>query len=94
MAQHLVRQLVEAESLGKGLPIAIAIGTDPVLPLATQWMAPLRHRRNGTSRRVERRQPVEVVKAETVDLEVPATAEIIIEGMVLPNIREEEGPVR
>ena len=27
MAQHLVRQLVEAESLGKGLPIAIAIGT-------------------------------------------------------------------
>ena len=36
--------------------------------------------------------PVEVVKAETVDLEVPATAEIVIEGMVLPNVREDEGP--
>jgi 2,5-furandicarboxylate decarboxylase 1 len=91
MAQHLVRQLVEAESLGKGLPIAIAIGTDPVIPLATQWMAPY-----GTDEMALagalRGEPVEVVKAETIDLEVPATAEIVIEGNVLPNIREEEGP--
>jgi UbiD family decarboxylase len=91
MAQHLVRQLVEAESLGKGLPIAIAIGTDPVIPLATQWMAPY-----GTDEMALagalRGQPVEVIKAETVDLEVPATAEIVIEGNVLPNIREQEGP--
>jgi 4-hydroxy-3-polyprenylbenzoate decarboxylase/2,5-furandicarboxylate decarboxylase 1 len=91
MAQQLVRQLVEAESLGKGLPIAIAIGTDPVLPLATQWMAPY-----GTDEMdlagALRGEPVEVVKAETVDLEVPATAEIIIEGTILPNVREVEGP--
>lgn len=91
MAQHLVRQLIEAESIGQGLPIAIAIGTDPVLALATQWMAPY-----GTDELALagalRGAPVEVVQAETVDLEVPATAEIIIEGMVLPNVREEEGP--
>jgi len=91
MAQHLVHHLIEAESLGKGLPIAIAIGTDPVLPLATQWMAPY-----GTDELALagalRGAPVEVVKAHTVDLEVPATAEIIIEGTVLPNVREEEGP--
>ena len=91
MAQHLVRNLVEAESMGKGLPIAIAIGTDPVIPLATQWMAPY-----GTDEMALagalRGEPVEVVKAETIDLEVPASAEIIIEGTVLPNVREEEGP--
>ena len=91
MAQHLVRQLIEAESIGKGLPIAIAIGTDPVLPLATQWMAPY-----GTDELALagalRGEPVEVVKAETVDLEVPASAEIIIEGTVLPNVRDIEGP--
>ena len=91
MAQHLVRQLIEAESLGKGLPIAIAIGTDPVLPLATQWMAPY-----GTDELALagalRGEPVEVVRAETIDLEVPATAEIVIEGTVLPNVREQEGP--
>ena len=91
MAQHLVRQLIEAESVGKGLPIAIAVGTDPVLPLATQWMAPY-----GTDELALagalRGEPVEVVKAETVDLEVPATAEIVIEGTVLANVRDIEGP--
>ena len=91
MAQHLVRQLVEAESIGKGLPVAIAIGTDPVLPLATQWMAPY-----GTDELqlagALRGAAVEVVKAETVDIEVPASSEIIIEGTVLPNVREQEGP--
>lgn len=91
MAQQLVRQLVESEKNGKGLEVAIAIGTDPVIPLATQWMAPY-----GTDEMelagALRGEPVEVVKAETVDLEVPATAEIVIEGTVLPNVRETEGP--
>src|SRR4029453_15902828 len=34
----------------------------------------------------------ERVKCETVDLEVPAQAEIVIEGMVPPGVREPEGP--
>jgi UbiD family decarboxylase len=91
MAQHLVRQLLEAESIGKPLQVVIAIGTDPVIPLATQWMAPY-----GTDELelagALRGEPVEVVKAETVDLDVPASAEIVIEGTILPNVREQEGP--
>ena len=39
-----------------------------------------------------RKEPVELVKCETVDLEVPAHAEIVIEGYVLPHTRVEEGP--
>ena len=73
------------------MPIAIAIGTDPVLPLATQWMAPY-----GTDELALagalRGEPVDVVKAETVDLEVPATAEIIIEVLFCQTSREVEGP--
>ena len=91
MAQHLVRQLVEAEAMGQGLPVAIAIGTDPVLPLATQWMAPYGEDELELAGAL-RGKPVEVVKAQTVDLDVPATAEIVIEGTVLPNVREQEGP--
>lgn len=91
MPQHLLRQLAEAESKGKGLPVAIAIGTDPVLPLATQWMAPYGVDELALAGAL-RGAPVDVVKAETVDLEVPATAEIVIEGTVLPNVREIEGP--
>jgi 2,5-furandicarboxylate decarboxylase 1 len=37
-------------------------------------------------------EEAELVKCETVDLEVPAHAEIIIEGEIPPKVREEEGP--
>ncbi|MFQ5852652.1 MAG: UbiD family decarboxylase [Candidatus Binatia bacterium] len=91
MAQQLSRQLARSEAKGKGLPVAVAIGTDPVIPLATQWQASY-----GTDEMelagALRGEAVEVVKGETVDLEVPVTAEIVIEGTILPNIREEEGP--
>jgi UbiD family decarboxylase len=33
-----------------------------------------------------------VVKCKTIDVEVPASAEIVLEGEVLPHIRETEGP--
>lgn len=37
-------------------------------------------------------QPVRLVKCETVDLEVPCDAEIVLEGHIPPHVREEEGP--
>lgn len=37
-------------------------------------------------------EPLELVKAETVDLMVPARAEIVLEGEILPNERRDEGP--
>lgn len=90
-AQQLARQHKKAEAKGEPLPVAIVIGTDPVLALATQWQAPY-----GTDEMelagALRGEAIEVVKAETVNLEVPATAEIVIEGNILPNVREEEGP--
>lgn len=39
------------------------------------------------------RQPLRLVKAETVDLEVPADAEIVIEGYIPPEERAPEGPI-
>ncbi len=37
-------------------------------------------------------KPLRVVPCKTIPLEVPADAEMVIEGEVLPNVREEEGP--
>lgn len=37
-------------------------------------------------------EPVRLVKCETVDLEVPADAEIVLEGYIPPHVREDEGP--
>lgn len=90
-AQQLARQHLLAETEGRRLPVAIAIGTDPVLLLASQWDAPYGVDELELAGGL-RGQPVEVVKGETVDLEVPATAEIVIEGYVLPKVRELEGP--
>ncbi|WP_458352401.1 UbiD family decarboxylase domain-containing protein [Peribacillus frigoritolerans] len=35
---------------------------------------------------------MEVVRCETVDIDVPAYAEIVLEGKILPQVREPEGP--
>lgn len=90
-SQDLYLQLQRAEARNEGLPVAIAIGTDPLIPIATQWKAPF-----GTDELelagALRGMPVETVTAETVDLDVPASAEIVIEGRVLPHQREMEGP--
>jgi 2,5-furandicarboxylate decarboxylase 1 len=90
-AQQLHRQLRKAEAKGEALPVAIAIGTDPVLMLASQWDAPYGVDELELAGAL-RGEPVEVVRAETVDLMVPATAEIVIEGYIQPQIREIEGP--
>ena len=39
-----------------------------------------------------RGEPVELVRCETVPLEAPATAEIVLEGEIPPTVRELEGP--
>ena len=39
------------------------------------------------------REPVRLLKCKTVDLEVPAEAEIVLEGVLRPNAPIEEGPV-
>ncbi len=37
-------------------------------------------------------EAVPLVKCDTVDLEVPANAELVLEGHIPPHVREEEGP--
>ena len=82
---------LKAERMERPLDVAVVIGADPVLYLASQ--APLPY----GSYELElagalRQAPVAVVKCKTVDLEVPATSEIVLEGKLLPHVRETEGP--
>jgi 2,5-furandicarboxylate decarboxylase 1 len=37
-------------------------------------------------------EPLELVRCETINVLVPARAEIVIEGVIPPNVREQEGP--
>ncbi|WP_434075858.1 UbiD family decarboxylase [Moorella naiadis (nom. illeg.)] len=91
LPRHLSYFFRVAEAEGKPLEIAIAIGLDPLLLLASQALTPLGYDEFTIAGALYGR-PLELVKCETVDLEVPAQAEIVLEGRLLPGVREIEGP--
>ncbi|MBT7950915.1 MAG: UbiD family decarboxylase [Gammaproteobacteria bacterium] len=88
---HLGLHYQKAEALGKPLEVAIAIGVSPAVLICTQWEAAYGVNELTLAGALQG-QPLEVVKCETVDLEVPASAEIIIEGLMYPEKRQMEGP--
>ncbi len=80
-----------AERLGRDLPVAVAIGPDPAMTYAAT--APLPDDIDEVLfAGFLRESPVELVKCVTVDLEVPATSQIVLEGFVKPGERRIEGP--
>ncbi|MBI4187499.1 MAG: UbiD family decarboxylase [Chloroflexi bacterium] len=91
--QHGQRHLQKWQRLypGKPMPVAVAIGTEPAYLLAAA--SKLSHP-PGEDDYVGglRQEPLELVKCETCHLQVPATAEIILEGEVRPEQLEPDGP--
>jgi 4-hydroxy-3-polyprenylbenzoate decarboxylase len=73
------------------LEVAVAIGTDPATTFAAIVPAPPEVEEFLIAGFL-RQKPVELVKCETVDLEVPAQAEIILEGYVKLDELRTEGP--
>ncbi|MCJ7656776.1 MAG: UbiD family decarboxylase [Candidatus Atribacteria bacterium] len=89
--QHLGRYHETAEKLDKPLPAVIVIGAPPALMFSAA--SKISFERNELEfAGALGNAPLEVIKAETVDVDIPANAEIVIEGEVLPHVREEEGP--
>jgi 2,5-furandicarboxylate decarboxylase 1 len=82
-------QMYEAQD--KPMPVAIMIGHHPMYYFAaattTQYGVDELEIASALLK-----EEVELVKCETVDLEVPAHAEIILEGEIPPKTREQEGP--
>ena len=76
---------------GSRLEVAVAIGTDPATTFAAIVPAPPEVEEFMIAGFL-RGKPVEIVKCETVDLEVPAHAEIILEGHVELGELRSEGP--
>ena len=73
------------------LEVAVAIGTDPATTFSAIVPAPPEVEEFLIAGFL-RQEPVELVKCETVDLEVPAHAEIILEGYVSLDELRPEGP--
>ena len=80
-----------AEKQGRPLEVAVAIGTDPALLLAT--VAPLPENLDEAMfAGFLRGKRTEFVRGKTVSITVPAGAEFILEGIVQPGERRMEGP--
>ncbi|OIQ52757.1 non-oxidative hydroxyarylic acid decarboxylases subunit C [Neomoorella thermoacetica] len=84
-------QLRKAEERNEPLPVAIALGVDPYLSMVA--CTPLRYDQSEYKfASALSGVPQEVTKAVTCDLDVPANAEYVIEGEIIPRQRFVEGP--
>ncbi len=82
-ATGLARDAAEAQRLGERLPVALVLGGDPTALLAAA--IPLRLDVDGLLLcGLLRDKPLELVKARSQPLEVPADADLIIEGFIEP----------
>jgi 4-hydroxy-3-polyprenylbenzoate decarboxylase len=73
------------------LEFAAAIGVDPIVSIASCHNGPLEENEFNIAGAL-RGESLELVKCETVDIEVPATAELVIEGKIIPGETCKEGP--
>ena len=79
------------KEMGKSMPVAFVYGWDPTL-IVTAGSPVIGPEYNLAG--ALRQEPVELVKCETSDIEVPASAEIVVEGFMSPDpsTYEVEGP--
>ncbi|MEW5921380.1 MAG: UbiD family decarboxylase [Bacillota bacterium] len=87
-AAHIFRKF---EERGEVMELAIAIGHHPAVYLGAQYRGPFEISELEVTGGLLG-EPLRMVKGETVDLDVPADAEIVIEGRIPPGVREMEGP--
>ena len=92
---HSRRRMFEyqrrAEKRGQNLPCAIVLGLHPAIGMGSlAYPAPEISKLDVAGGLF--REPLEVRPCETIDLTVPAWAEIVIEGEILAGVREPEGP--
>jgi 4-hydroxy-3-polyprenylbenzoate decarboxylase len=83
--------LAEGDRPSGKMEVAVAIGTDPVVTFASIVPAPPEIEEYLVAGFL-RGAPVDLVKCETVDLDVPATSEIVLEGYINLDELRSEGP--
>ena len=73
------------------MPVAMVVGAHPAIYFSSSYTAPY-----GTDELTVAGalmgEPVRMVKCETIDIEVPAEAEMILEGEIPPDAHTPEGP--
>jgi 4-hydroxy-3-polyprenylbenzoate decarboxylase len=89
--QDLSTHWEKCRQRGIPLEVAIVVGTVPAVSYAATQKVPPEVDELALAGGLTG-EPVKLVKCQTIDVEVPATAEIVLEGIVPTNYMEEEGP--
>ncbi len=90
-SQHGAVHFSRWEAAEKPMPMAVALGVEPTVLMGAVSKAPLGLDELSIAGGL-RGAAVEMVRCKTIDLEVPARAEMVLEGHVPPHVRESEGP--
>ena len=92
---HSRRRMFEyqrrAEAKGQALPCAVVLGLHPLVSMGSLAYPPADVGKFEVVGGLFG-EPLQVAPCSTIDLHVPAAAEIVIEGEILPGEREPEGP--
>ena len=91
VGRHLWTLHNKLERRKEPLPIAIVIGVHPLFSLGAQAFTPSTEDEYAVVGGMME-EALRVVKAKTVPILIPADAEMVIEGKILPDVRREEGP--
>src|SRR6266511_857873 len=89
--KHLWEFQKIAEARGEPLPVAFAIGVHPAIALGALAIGSIDEDERAIMGALLG-EPLELVKCETSDVLVPAHAELVLEGEILPEARVAEGP--
>ena len=89
--RHLRTIIERWRERGEPAEIAIAIGPEPATQIASQARPPYGVDEFGVAGGL-RGEPVELARCVSIDVEVPATSEIVIEGRTIPGELVVDGP--
>lgn len=90
--QHIGMVAKAWADIGKPMPFALALGVEPSIPFICGMPLPDHVDEAGRLGALMRR-PIRTVRCKTVDLEAPASAEILIEGHLHLDELVQEGPM-
>ena len=89
--RHLWNYVQRNDQRGRDTPIAIVIGSHPLITFGGLWKGSIEIDEYAIIGGLLG-EPLEIVRGRTVPIDVPAQAEFIIEGRILVGARESEGP--
>lgn len=88
---HLSQHFAKAEADGRPLSMAVAIGVSEPVIMAAAAAYPAGMDEYDLAGGLQQ-EAVDLLSCPTVDLEVPASSEIVLEGVIQPGVRVKDGP--